>query len=151
MTLRALIFDDEPAIRQLLWSLFDGRGYEVFTFPNPSSCPLCETTVCPCPLHESCADVILSDLHMPVKRGLDFLEEQIEKGCKCKSMALMSGDFSDKDIQKAASLGIKVFKKPFTLAEMIGWLETIEKDLEPNRKLSNWPLSQSKLCTSDDC
>ncbi|MFZ2631808.1 MAG: response regulator, partial [Desulfosalsimonadaceae bacterium] len=88
MTFRALIFDDEPAIRELLWSLFDSRGYEVFTFPNPATCPMCETEICPCPLTEACADVILSDVNMPVKNGVDFLEEQIGKGCKCKSLAL---------------------------------------------------------------
>jgi len=35
MRLRAVIFDDEPLMRQLLWSLLDRRGYEVFTFPDP--------------------------------------------------------------------------------------------------------------------
>jgi len=144
MAFRALIFDDEPAIRQMLWSLFDSRGYEVFTFPNPSACPLCDNKTCPCQMDEACADVILSDLNMPIKKGLAFLEEQIKKGCKCKSMALMPGDFSDKDIERAAAFGIKIFKKPFTLAEIIEWLKAIEKDLNPNRKLSSWYLNQSK-------
>jgi CheY-like chemotaxis protein len=142
MGFRALIFDDEPAIRQLLWSLFDGRGYEVFTFPNPGTCPLCEKEICPCPLAESCADVILSDVNMPVKKGVDFLEEQISKGCKCKSLALMSGDFSAIDMERAASLGIKLFKKPFHLGELIRWLESVEKNTDPNRKLSSWYLNK---------
>jgi len=142
MSFRVLIFDDEPSIRQLLWSLFDGRGYEVFTFPNPGTCPLCEKEICPCSLAEACADVILSDVNMPVKSGIDFIEEQISKGCRCKSMALMSGNFSAHDVERAASLGIKLFKKPFPLAEIIQWLESVEKNIDPNRKLSNWHLNK---------
>lgn len=32
MNYRALIFDDEKSIRQMLWLLFDSRGYEVFSW-----------------------------------------------------------------------------------------------------------------------
>ena len=42
MSYRALIFDDQKEIRQMLWALFDSRGYEVFTFPHPGLCPLAE-------------------------------------------------------------------------------------------------------------
>jgi CheY-like chemotaxis protein len=85
MSYRALIFDDEKEIRNILRILFNDRGYQVFTFPHPGICPLSEEEICPCSNEEMCSDVILSDLNMPVKKGMDFLEEQIEKGCKCKN------------------------------------------------------------------
>ncbi|MDY7031147.1 MAG: response regulator [Thermodesulfobacteriota bacterium] len=138
MNYRALIFDDEKTIREILWSLFDDRGYEVFTFPNPGTCPLSQAELCPCLTDETCADLILSDMNMPIQKGLIFLEDQIEKGCKCKQLALMSGSFSEEDLSKAKSLGIKIFKKPFNLTEIHNWIDEIEKDITPKRKLSDW-------------
>ena len=116
MNYRALIFDDMKEIRKMLWKLFDNRGYEVFTFPHPALCPLSEQEVCPCSSEETCADVILSDGNMPIKKGIIFLEEQIRKGCRCKHFGLMSGEFSEEDVSKAKLLGIKLFKKPFKLS-----------------------------------
>jgi len=142
MNYRALIFDDMKEIRKILWKLFDNRGYEVFTFSHPASCPLSEQEVCPCSSEETCADVILSDVNMPIKKGIDFLEEQIKKGCRCKHFALMSGEFSEEDVSKAKSLGIKIFKKPFKLAQIINWLDQIEKDTDQKRKLSDWFLKR---------
>ena len=138
MNYRALIFDDEKSIRQMLWSLFDNRGYEVFTFPNPALCPISEEKVCPCGDKQTCSDIILSDVNMPIKNGLDFLEEQIKKGCRCKHIALMSGAFTDESVSKAKALGIKIFNKPFKITEIINWLDQIERDIEPDRKLSDW-------------
>ena len=135
---RVLIFDDQEGIRQLLWSLFDRRGYEVFTFPHPAICPLSNEKECPCLEEQACSDIILSDLSMPYKDGMSFLEEQIKKGCKCKHIALMSGDFNDNNELKANLLGIKTFKKPFNLNELTKWLDQVEKDIDPKRKLSDW-------------
>ena len=142
MNYRAFIFDDQKDIRQVLCSLFDRRGYEVFDFPHPGTCPLSEEEICPCPIEQTCADMILSDVNMPIKNGLNFLEEQIQKGCRCKHFALMSGDFTDGDVSKAKSLGIKIFKKPFKLKEVINWLDQIENDIDPKRKLSDWFLER---------
>jgi DNA-binding NtrC family response regulator len=142
MNYRALIFDDMKEIRKMLWKLFDNRGYEVFTFPHPALCPLSEQEVCPCSSEETCADVILSDGNMPIKKGINFLEEQIKKGCRCKHFGLMSGEFSEEDVSKAKSLGIKIFKKPFKLAQIINWLDQIEKDTDQKRKLSDWFLKR---------
>ena len=138
MPYRALIFDDQPEIRQVLWEIFDGRGYEVFTFPHPDSCPLTHENHCLCSEEQTCTDVILADLNMPVQSGLVFLEEQIKKGCRCHHFALMSGVLSPQDIARAKELGIRVFIKPFTIAEITAWLDEIEKKIDPERNLSNW-------------
>ena len=142
MNLRALIFDDDSAIRKVLWMFFDSRGYEVFTFPNPALCPLAEETVCPCPEDQSCTDVIISDIKMPLLNGLDFIAEQIEKGCKCKNIALMSGRFTMADFAKAKTLGLTLFPKPFSLAEIRKWLVDIETDIDPSRKLADWYINR---------
>ena len=142
MNYRAFIFDDEKEIRKILWRLFDNRRYQVFTFPHPGICPLSEEEICRCSSNETCADIILSDLNMPFEKGIDFLEGQIKKGCKCKHFALMSGGFSSEDISRAKSLGVNIFRKPFKLKEITNWLDHIEKDIDPKRKLSDWFLDK---------
>ena len=143
MIYRALIFDDEEEIRKILWRLFDMRRYQVFTFPHPGICPISSEDKCQCSKGEMCADVILSDLNMPIEKGIDFLERQIKKGCKCKHFALMSGDFSNEDLSIADSLNIIIFKKPFKLKDIIVWLDKIERNIDPKRQLSNWFLNTS--------
>jgi len=138
MVYRAFVFDDESAIRSLLWSILDHRGYEVFTFPHPGVCPQFGMAACPCPLEKACTDIIISDLNMPVSNGLDFVEEQVKKGCHCRHMALMSGDWKEQDLAAAKNLGFKIFSKPFQLNELINWLDDVEKKIVPRRKLSNW-------------
>ena len=142
MNYRVLIFDDQKAIRKLLWSLFDDRGYEVFTFPHPDLCPISEENQCPCAEGQACSDVIISDVEMPFKSGLDFIEEQINKGCRCNHIALMSGAFTNEHIVKAKSLGITIFKKPFQLADINNWLDRIEKNIDPERQLADWFLER---------
>ena len=145
MNYRVLIFDDQKVIRQVLWSLFDDRGYEVFTFPHPGLCQLSEVNHCPCPEGQACSDVIISDVEMPFKNGMDFIEEQINKGCRCKNIALMSGAFKNKHIAKAKSLGLTLFKKPFRLADINNWLDQIEKNIDPERNLAVWLREEHKM------
>ncbi len=85
-TYRVLIFDDDESVRSMLWQFFDNRGYEVFTFPHPKACPLCDIESCECPLDETCSDIILTDLEMPNMQGIVFLENQLSKGCKCEHL-----------------------------------------------------------------
>jgi len=122
----------------MLWQYFDSRGYEVFTFPHPQSCPICESASCICPLDESCSDLIISDLNMPFVKGIEFLENQLSKGCKVQNLALMSGDLTPDDQQRAESLGIRVFKKPFGLKEIEQWVGDAEKEVQPTRRLADW-------------
>lgn len=143
-TYRVLIFDDDEAIRQMLWTLFDKRGYEVFTFPHPATCPLSGKKNCPCPDDQSCSDIIISDVEMPFKNGLAFIEEQLDKGCKCKHIALMSGAFTDEDLAKAKSLGLTIFVKPFRFKELLDWVSQIERQIDSKRVLTDWFLNKKE-------
>jgi hypothetical protein len=78
---------------------------------------------------------------MPIQNGMAFLEDQVKKGCRCAHKALMSGAFTDETISKAKELGLKIFKKPFEITEIINWLDEIERDFDPQRELSDWFLN----------
>ena len=139
-TFRVLIFDDDEAIRKILWQFFDHKGYEVFTFPHPRSCPICEISKCTCPITASCADFIITDLDMPFMKGIDFIEQQVSKGCKVKNIALMSGGLNGPVVTKAEELGVKVFPKPFKIADMERWIREAEAKIPQDRELSDWHL-----------
>ena len=79
---------------------------------------------------------------MPFKKGLDFIEEQLSKGCRSKHMALIFGYIDQDDFEKASRLKIKLFQKPFTFEEMGKWVSEIEKTISPERRLSGWFLGK---------
>ena len=135
MTYRVLIFDEEKELLILFKRLFDHRGYQVFTFPHRAKCLFPEEETCPCSADGTCSDVILSDLNMPFRKGLDFFEDQIRRKCKCTNFALMSGELPEDDMSRAKSFGIKIFVKPFKLKELTNWLDRIENGIDPKRKL----------------
>lgn len=135
---RVLIFEDDNRIRKILWEYFDSLNYEVFTFPHPKSCPLCDIHFCNCPTQKACADIIISDFNMPFVKGLDFLEQQIKKGCKVNAYALMSGDLTGVDLERTKKLGVKLFEKPFKLSKLSDWIKNVEKQIPENRVLADW-------------
>ncbi len=140
---RALIFDDDPLIRQMLWLVFDRRGYEVFSFPDPGLCPQHLRCRCACASDTACADIIISDLDMPRVKGLDFVEEPRGKGCHCRNIALMSAAWSAHDAVRARGLGCKLFTKPFPPSDILEWLAQVEGALDPGRKLQDWEALRS--------
>jgi len=135
---RAVIFEDDEVVRSMLWLFFDRRKYEVFTFPYPDLCPLHISLRCPCPIGTICSDIIISDVNMPGRNGIDFVEELISKGCKQRYFALMSGVFTDSDRARASSLGCAVFEKPIDLGMLTAWVEAVEKFTPTERVLFNW-------------
>jgi DNA-binding response OmpR family regulator len=138
MRRRAVIFDDNDLIRRMLWYFFDHRGYEVFTFPEPGLCPLHVAQECPCPADTSCADLIISDVNMMGTNGIDYVEQLIDKGCKQRHFALISGSFSEMDLVRASKMGCKLFTKPLDIEAIQVWIESVEQGISPERLLYDW-------------
>ena len=135
--LRALVFEDDSIFRTTLWQILDSRGYEVLTYPEPGFCPLQDTDVCVCPPDQYCADIIISDIDMPNMSGVEFVANQMKKGCRVKNIGLMSGGWSSADLKKAKTLGCRTFFKPFDLEELINWLKECENNINRHRILFN--------------
>jgi DNA-binding response OmpR family regulator len=133
-----VIFDDEDLFRRALWIFFDQRGYEVFTFPYPDVCPLHVASECPCPVGTSCSDIIISDVHMLGRSGIDFIEKLIEKGCNQKHFAVMSGAFTNEDRARASRLGCALFEKPADMEALRAWVEAVERTIPVERVLFDW-------------
>ena len=75
---------------------------------------------------------------MPVSSGIDFINNQKKKGCKVKNVAIMSGLWSNTDIETAKNNKCRIFYKPFNITEINRWLVECEANVDPGRVLNSW-------------
>lgn len=136
--IRAIIIDDDPACRDLLKMLLEQKGYEVISLSDPTVCPLFNDSECICLQDSPCGDFLLTDNKMPHMTGLEFVQRQIDRGCKgiVGNKAILSGTWLDKDLAEAKRLGCQVFNKPYKVNEILAWLKEREKNILPGRKLA---------------
>jgi DNA-binding response OmpR family regulator len=134
---RVLLFEDNDMLRSTLELILDERGYEVFAFANPGLCQVFDSVDHNCPADNACADIILSDVNMPSKTGLELIKERRQRGCKVKYRALMSGDWTDADLKYAHELGCQIFHKPFSIKELLKWFDDCVEKIKFERKLSD--------------
>jgi len=137
--IRALVFDDEAGIRAIISYILENRGYEVLSFSDPVLCPVYLNSECPCPREYACADILITDIHMPRVTGLEFIENQMRNGCKAiaQNKAVISGAWTNDQLEQAKRLGCEVFQKPPGIDELTSWLDKCEKRIDPNRKLAD--------------
>ena len=128
MKLSILIFEPDPALRNLLRTYLAGQGHTVQAFADPSICPLFkdpEDQSCCCVKTQPCGDAVLMDLRMPRISALDFLKRQRSLGCKAldANKAIMStslGKSVDEAIQR---FGCHYIAKPFHLEAIGRWIK----------------------------
>ena len=145
LRIRAMIFDDDPAIRSLLRAIFELREYEVMAFAHAFVCQMCQ-----CPNGSVPADIIICDISMPGITGVEFLEHQRMKGCRSKNLAMMSGFWSESDRRRARNLDCQIFEKPFTTQEIVTWLDACEKMIDPKRMLSSCFQEQAQAVVAEE-
>ena len=137
MKARVLIFEDNDTLRSTLKSLLEDLGYEVHTFSNPGMCSQYYSSDHSCLVDDSCSDIIISDVNMPIANGIEFIKSRLNNGCKINFRALMSADWNEADLQQAEKIGCRIFHKPFDLQELINWLDHCRKQIDERRTLAN--------------
>ena len=135
--LKAIVVDDDPSALTLMQRILQRRNYEVITYDDPLKSPLYSCKTCPCPMHDfGCPDLIVSDFNMPVMNGVELLECNIKKGCRCRHLALMSGAvIPDEALRRAAKYGTRYFMKSSHLPDwddFYDWLNRIEVEIRKN-------------------
>ena len=126
---KAIIIDDDPGVLACLRRILQGRGFNVLTYENPVHSPLFKDKECPCSLRDDgCPDLIISDFCMPMMNGVALLEFTMQKGCRCRHLALISGYGVEKeDMNRLASYGARYFLKPIS-NDFYSWLNEVSLD-----------------------
>jgi len=134
---RIIILEDDENARTAISILLQRKGYEVITAPDPSLCPVYSNPESCCPHDQACGDFLLTDNRMPQMTGLEFIEFQTRKGCKgiIVNKAVMSGSWTEEELEKAEQLGCKTFTKPLNFEELDSWLAQQRDQIPADRKL----------------
>ena len=135
MKYRTIVCEDNENVREIFNYILQERGHEVFSFEDAGDCPLSSLTECKCNHMNPCTDLIISDISMPKVNGLEFIENLKNNGCRIKNIALVSGYWTEEYISKAKKFGCAVFHKPVAPEELFEWIDTCEKDIDPQRVL----------------
>ena len=138
--MRIFLIEDDPDFRVILKTFLEMKDHEVISSDEPTGCPAYGTVDEPCMHEHPCGDILLADNHLPNMTGLEFIETQLERGCKgsIRNKAIMSADLSEVERQRATQLGCTIFTKPFSLLTVLEWLESVESRLAPDRKLHDF-------------
>ncbi len=130
--MRAIIFEDDPSVRLMLTKILEKRGWKVasYTHPGEFSCPALKDE--PCAADPACCDVILSDKNMPVVAGIEFFRSLCGSKCSCKNIAMMSGCWTEQELEQVRAMGFRTFEKPAVLSDVVDWLEKARQTSSPN-------------------
>ncbi len=125
---RAIIFDDDTVILNLLDTFLSHKGYEVICHSEPIACPVYMLNDEHCPNGKPCADIMLTDFQMPGMNGLELLKLQRDKGCRMdiRNKAIMSGYLDEWELD-FEEMGCAYFRKPFRLSELNPWIRECEE------------------------
>jgi CheY-like chemotaxis protein len=138
MQYRTIVLEDDDNARELLTLLLRQRNHEVLSFSAPSVCPVYGNSECLCPQDYACGDFLITDNKMPGMTGLEFVQRQAARNCRGvnRNKAIISGTWTDAQMEVARGLGCQLFTKPLNLAAFLNWLDERERNVLPGRKLA---------------
>ncbi len=129
--LNAVVIDDNELSRNVLADILKEKQISVTTYADPTDfLPGCGSG---CHFKQNpCCDIILTDNQMNLMNGLAFLERLGGMSCLIPRdhTAIISGDWSDEDIEKAQQLGCVIFSKPCNIEQIYSWVDSIGPDIQ---------------------
>ncbi len=109
-----LLAEDDGALRFLLATVLRKDGHRVLEVPDGEQLVVAHAAL---PPGRNGRTVVLSDLSMPVRSGLEAVEE-IQRREPRLGVILMGAFLEPADAPRAAALGAAFLTKPFELARM---------------------------------
>lgn len=109
-----LLAEDDGALRFLLASVLRKDGHRVLEVPDGEQLVVAHAAL---PPGRGGRTVVLSDLSMPVRSGLEAVEE-VRRRDPQVGIILMGAFLEPTDAPRAAALGAAFLTKPFELARM---------------------------------
>jgi CheY-like chemotaxis protein len=108
-----LLIDDEKPFRDVLKQVLSKAGYDVIEAANGAEGIK--------RFYENPADMIITDIIMPEKEGIETIIELRKSHPEGKLIAMSGGGWygTDIDFDMAKKLGARTFDKPFALQELL--------------------------------
>ena len=130
--IRVIVIDDEGVVLLMFKRWLSKKFYEVFTYNDPTVCPLYKKKTGLCMKEYPCTDIIFADIKMPHMSGIEFLQHQSQRGCKLdiKNKAIISGYIDDESKKAIKKLGCSSFEKPLELSLISEWLHECEQRID---------------------
>jgi len=117
MKSRVFIFEDDQDNRELFSEICISTGFEAFAFSDPSEME----NIGKFRLNQ--ADIVLTDIAMPVMSGIEFAERIIQAGFNRLNIAIISGFWDEMNLSRAGRLGVRTFVKPVPIDLLTDWLK----------------------------
>ena len=117
--MRILIIDDEVPFRMMLRQFLENYGFEVVEAANGEEGVKL--------FFEKPADLVISDIIMPEKEGIETVMDIKRRFPKAKIIVVSGGGWygTDLDFDMAEKLGAVTIKKPFELSELAAAIQTL--------------------------
>lgn len=123
--IRILVIDDDIKIREMLKQCLERAGYEVLVAPDGKAALT---------LHSANpVDLIITDIVMPEKDGLEIIVELPRRFPAVKVIAISGGGKigADEYLNVAKVLGAtRTFSKPFELRELLAAVRELLQDIK---------------------
>ena len=119
---KLLVVDDDAAVRRLMGVMLERVGYEVVCADSAEQASKF--------LAEAPFDLIITDVLMPGRDGIQFITDVRKKYGKVKIIAASGGGLVGPSVylQTATALGADaILPKPFTLTELLGAIEHADR------------------------
>ena len=117
-----LVVDDEPGIRELLSMMLEAAGHKVVVAEDGIQAPKILAT--------NPVEVVITDLLMPERDGLEFITEVRKKYPSIKIIAMSGGGHIARDsyLRIAKNFGAHVLlEKPFSQSGVLNAIEAVQK------------------------
>lgn len=144
---RVILYDDDPAILEMLTLFFQELGYEVIAYSEPVDCAVYNENE-RCIVERPCADIVITDFEMPRMTGLELLERQVRRGCHLDSRnkAVFSGNLDPARTEAIRKLGCAVFHKPCRMSTLAAWALECEQRMDLTQPLGVKRREQREEC-----
>ncbi|MDF1572851.1 MAG: response regulator [Bacteroidales bacterium] len=119
-TKKILIIDDEPDILVMLKKMMERAGFDVRLAVNGDEGLLS--------FYEETPDLVITDIIMPEKEGLEIIREMKKQHPALKIIAISGGGriSAESYLETAGHFGAnRIFQKPFTQSEIVSAVKSL--------------------------